>query len=69
LEVEFGKLLLQYWGNDRSIVRRIEGIERDGNTLHVRAPKPGGLPVGLEIGEAEVLTFGARATAWHTDLS
>jgi len=63
LEVEFGKLLLQFWGNGRSIVRRIEGIECDGSTLHVEARKPGGLLVRLEIGEAEALAPGA--TRWE----
>jgi hypothetical protein len=59
LEVEFGKLLLQFWGNGRSMVRRIERVERDGSTLHVQARKPGGLLVRLEIGEVEALTLGA----------
>src|SRR5215472_7066179 len=58
LEVEFGKLLIQFWGEGRSTVRRIEGIERDGNMLRIRARKPGGAPVRLEIGEAEVLALG-----------
>lgn len=58
LEVEFGKLLLEFWGDGRSMVRRIEGIERDGSTLHLQARKPGGLPVRLEIGEAEALAGG-----------
>jgi hypothetical protein len=56
LEVEFGKLLLEVWGDGRSVVRRIEGLERIGGTLRLRARKPGGLPVRLEIGEAEALT-------------
>ncbi len=58
LEVEFGKPLLEFWGGGRSIVRRIERIKRDGSTLLVEARKPGGLPVRLEIGEAEALAGG-----------
>ncbi len=59
LEVEFGKPLLEFWGNGRSIVRRIERIRRDGSTLLVEARKPGGLPVRLEIGEAAELADAA----------
>ncbi|HXJ94540.1 MAG TPA: hypothetical protein VMT20_16965 [Terriglobia bacterium] len=59
LEVEFGKPLLEFWGSGRSIVRRIERIKRDGSTLLVEARKPGGVPVQLEIGEAEALAGGA----------
>jgi hypothetical protein len=63
LEVEFGKPLLEFWGGGRSIVRRIERIKRDGNILLVEARKPGGVPVRLEIGEAEALARGA--TRWE----
>ena len=61
LEVEFGKLLLEFWGEGRSVVRRIEGIARHASTLHVQARKPGGVPIRIEIGEAEALVRGVQS--------
>ena len=52
LEVEFGKLLLELWGQGRSTVRRVEQAEPDGDRLRVLARKSRGAePVVLEIRE------------------
>ena len=54
LEVEFGKLLLEIWSAGRSLVRRVESIERRGPRLLLQARKRGdwGPQVRLEIQEA-----------------
>ena len=54
LEVEFGKLLLEIWGAGRSIVRRVESLERQGSRLLLQARKRGdwGPAVRLEIRDA-----------------
>lgn len=51
LEVEFGKLLLEVWGAGRSLVRRVESVERQGSRLIVQARKRGewGPAVRLEV--------------------
>ena len=55
LEVEFGKLLLEIWGDGRSIMRRVESIERKGRRLIIQARKRGdwGPVVELQIRDAE----------------
>ena len=54
LEVEFGKLLFEYWGGGRSWVRRIERAERKGQRLRLWAHRPGWSTerVALDICEA-----------------
>jgi hypothetical protein len=54
LEVEFGKLLLEIWGDGRSVVRRVESVERKGRKLIVQARKRGdwGPVVELQIRDA-----------------
>lgn len=54
LEVEFGKLLLEIWGAGRSLVRRVESVDRQGSRLVVQARKRGdwGPAVRLEIRDA-----------------
>lgn len=54
LEVEYGKLLLECWGDGRSMVRRLESAERDAGRLVIEARKPGGFgpPIALEIRDA-----------------
>jgi hypothetical protein len=53
LEVEFGKVLLEVWGEGRSVVRRIEAAERKGNRLRLLARRRGGSAlVELEICES-----------------
>lgn len=52
LESEFGKLLLEVWGPGRSVVRRVEAVEQEGNWLRLLAHRPGGAGlVALEICE------------------
>jgi hypothetical protein len=41
LEVKFGRALLEVWGQGRSIVRRIEAAEQEGNRLRLLARRPG----------------------------
>ena len=54
LEVGFGKLLLEVWGRGRSVVRRVEAAEQEGNRLRLLAHRPGGAGrVLLEICELE----------------
>jgi hypothetical protein len=54
LEVEFGKLLLELWGDGRSAVRRVEQAEPDGDRLRIVARKSRGAePVMLEIRERD----------------
>ncbi len=54
LNVEFGKLLLEIWGAGRSLVRRVESIERQGRRLLIHARKRGECSpdVRLEIRDA-----------------
>jgi len=63
LEVEFGKLLLEVWGEGGSVVRRIEGVERHASRLRLWAARPGWSDerVALEIREADDIVSGAGA--------
>ncbi len=49
LQVEFGKLLLEIWGDGRSLVRRLEGMERKGRAALLQARKPGGGGAAVEL--------------------
>ncbi|HEV2425568.1 MAG TPA: hypothetical protein VGZ29_12140 [Terriglobia bacterium] len=64
LEVEFGKLLLEIWGVGRSLVRRVESVERKGLRLVLQARKRGawGPAAGLEILDAADVELRAPAT-------
>ena len=54
LDSKFGKALLEVWNPGRSIVRRVEAAEQDGNRLRLLARRPRtGQPVVLEICESE----------------
>ena len=71
LEVEFGKLLLEIWGDGRSLVRRVEGVVRKGRRLILQARKRGdwGPVVELQIraaGDAECDDPGRASRACET---
>ena len=71
LEVEFGKLLLEIWGDGRSLVRRVEGVVRKGRRLILQARKSGdwGPVVELQIraaGDAECDDPGRASRACET---
>jgi hypothetical protein len=54
LDVAFGKVLLEVWGQGRSVVRRIEAAQQEGNRLRLMARRPGaGGLVALEICESD----------------
>src|SRR5579863_7347694 len=54
LDTKFGKALLEVWNPGRSVVRRVEAAEQDGNRLRLLARRPRtGEPVVLEICESE----------------
>jgi hypothetical protein len=61
LEVAFGKVLLEVWDQGRSVVRRIEAAQQEGNRLRLLARRPGsGGLVALEICESnEPRAFGS----------